>query len=101
MILYTLKFENGYNRLPYSGEVINTNKSLGWGQDPSETKVIVTYTSTQNQGEYLFFTVEVTRTHKDSTYQGKTPYEVVNLINSGYTSVCPGMKDQETLSQFF
>ena len=98
--VYTLRFDKGYNRLPMCGEVINTNKSLGWSSDLNETKSVVTYTTTENKGEYLFFTVEVKRTDKDSTFEGKTPYEVVKVINTGYTTVSPGMKSQEVLSQF-
>ena len=98
--IYTLKFAEGYSRLPYAGEVVNTNKSLGWGTDPTETKTLVTYTPTENAGEFLFFTVTIKRTMKPSTFQGKTPYEVVRVLNSGYTNVSPGMKSQEVLSQF-
>ena len=98
--IYTLKFDHGYSRLPYVGEVVNTNKSLGWSSDPTETKTLVTYTPTDNKGEFLFFTVVITRTDKDSTFQGKTPYEVVKVLKSGYTKVSPGMKSQDVLSQF-
>jgi len=82
------------------GEVVNTNKSLGWSSDLTETKTLVTYTPTENTGEFLFFSVLITRTDKDSTFQGKTPYEVVEVLNSGYTQVSPGMKSQDVLSQF-
>ena len=98
--IYTLKFEDGFTRLPFSGEVINTDKSLGWSEDLTETKTMVTYTSTDLVGEFMFFTVLITRTEKDSTYQGKTPYEVVRVLNQGYTQVSPGMKSQEVLNQF-
>lgn len=98
--IYTLKFDEGYSRLPFVGEVVNTNKSLGWSTDLSETKTLVTYTPTNNKGEFLFFSVVITRTDKDSTFYGKTPYEVVQVIKSGYTQVSPGMKSQEVLTQF-
>ena len=98
--IYTLKFDEGFTRLPYVGEVVNTNKSLGWSSDLSETKTLVTYTPTENKGEFLFFSVVIQRTDKDSTFQGKTPYEVVEVLKSGYTQVSPGMKSQEVLSQF-
>ena len=98
--IYTLKFDQGYSRLPFVGEVINTNKSLGWSDDKDQIKTIVTYTHTDNKGEYLFFTVDIKRTDKPSTFENKTPYEVVNVINSGYTQVSPGMKSQDVLQQF-
>ena len=98
--IYTLKFDKGYARLPYVGEVVNTNKSLGWSSDLSETKTLVTYTPTDIKGEFLFFSVVIKRTDKPSTFENKTPYEVVEVLNSGYTKVSPGMKSQEVLAQF-
>ena len=104
MTIYTHRIDWSVdnNRLPYVGESVTLSKSLGWSTDTSETKTVVCYspsdlvphTLKRGNDDYLFFTVELV----NNPSEGK--YPVVRVHNSGYTTVSPGMKSQEILSQF-